>query len=94
MHFLLCAHAFDSALYRGDTQAIFDGLDLTIDLSKGQAYQECCRGTVGTRAQGEVSGLGVPAAIPIPLTPRGRWRTSPGLGPAPCVSTRPRTGGL
>ena len=56
--------------------------------------QGCCRRAVGTRAQGEGSGLGVPAATPIPLTPRGRWRTSPGLGPAPCVSTRPRTGGL
>ena len=51
MHLLLCAHGFGSALYRGDTQAIFDGLDLTINLSKGQAYQECCRGTVGSRSE-------------------------------------------
>jgi len=51
MHLLLCAHGFGSALYRGDTQAIFDGLDLTINLSKGQAYQECCRATVGSRSE-------------------------------------------
>ena len=39
MHLLLCAHGFGSALYSGDTQAIFDGLDLTINLSKGQAQE-------------------------------------------------------
>ena len=47
----LCPQVFGSAWHRGDTQAVFDGLDLTIKLSTGQAHQECCRGTLGNRSE-------------------------------------------
>lgn len=48
----------------------------------------------GTRGRVWALGLGSRAATPIPLTPQGRQRTSPGSCPGPSCSTRSTTWNL